>query len=191
MAQKSIADICDISLGYSFREKPVIDENGKFYLLQAKDINAYGEIDYSQCVKISTDNIKSINPLSQGEILFSNRGSFKAALFESEKPFVTSNSLFILKIKERARNICDKRYLAIWLNSSTCKRQIEKMSLFSTTVANLPKNALDKLKIDLPDIELQKIIAEAYIFNNKQMQLQEKIYNLRKIQLENIINGVK
>lgn len=189
MAQKCIADICDISLGYSFREKPVIDEKGKFYLLQAKDINAYGEIDYSQCVKISTDNIKSINPLSQGEILFSNRGSFKAALFESEKPFVTSNSLFILKIK--ASNICDKRYLAIWLNSSTCKRQIEKMSLFSTTVANLPKNALDKLKIDLPDIELQKIIAEAYIFNNKQMLLQEKIYNLRKIQLENIINGVK
>ena len=52
-----IKDFCTIKTGYSFRGQVAADENGTFYLLQAKDINAFGEINYHQCIKISTDNI--------------------------------------------------------------------------------------------------------------------------------------
>ena len=77
-----IKDFCTIKTGYSFRGQVAADENGTFYLLQAKDINAFGEINYHQCIKISTDNIKRITPLSQGEIVLTARGTFKAAVFD-------------------------------------------------------------------------------------------------------------
>lgn len=181
-----LKDFCSIKAGYSFRGQPVADENGAFYLLQAKDINSFGEICYHQCIKISTDNIKSITQLSQGEILLTARGSFKAAIFESNKPFVTSNAIFIIDVLKPA---CYKPYLAIWLNSPACKKQLEKVALLSATTPTLPRNALNELIIDLPSVKEQMEIAETYKLNNKQYALSQEIYNLRKMQLENMMNG--
>lgn len=181
-----IKSFCSIKAGYSFRGQPVADETGPFYLLQAKDINAFGEIDYHQCIKISTDNIKSITPLSQGEILLTARGTFKAAIFESDKPFVTSNAVFIIDVMKPA---CYKPYLAIWLNSPACKKQLEKVTLLSATTPTLPRNALNELEIDLPSLDKQKEIVEAYRLNSKQYAISQSIYNLRKMQLENMMNG--
>lgn len=184
--QLQIKDFCSIKTGYSFRGQPAVDENGTFNLLQAKDINAFGEIDYHQCIKISTDNIKNITQLSQGEILLTARGTFKAALFESDKPFVTSNAMFIIDV---IKPVCYKPYLAIWLNSPACKRQLEKVTLLSATTPTLPRNALNELKINLPSLDNQKEITEIYKLNCKQYVLNQSIYNLRKIQLENLMNG--
>lgn len=183
---KKIKDFCTIKTGYSFRGQPAADENGTFYLLQSKDINAFGQIDYHQCIKISTDNIKHISPLSQGEIVLTARGSFKAALFESDKPFVTSNAIFILNVD---RKVCSNDYLAIWLNSPACKKQLEKVTLLSATTPTLPRNALDELEVYLPEIKEQEEIAKLYRLNSKQFMLQQEIYNLRKMQLENLMNG--
>lgn len=183
---KKIKDFCTVKTGYSFRGQPVTDKNGHFYLLQAKDINSFGEIDYHQCIKISTDNIKHISPLSQGEIVLTARGSFKAALFESDEPFVTSNAVFILDAESR---VCSNSYLAVWLNSPSCKKQLEKVALLSATTPTLPRNALDELEVYLPEIREQEEIAAAYKLNNKELKIQQEIYNLRKIQLEQLMNG--
>lgn len=181
-----IKDFCSIEAGYSFRGQPAADENGDSYLLQAKDINAFGEIDYHQCIKISTSNIKNIKELSQGEILMTARGTFKAALFESDKPFVTSNAVFIIDVKE---SVCYRPYLAIWLNSPACKKQLEKIKLLSATTPTLPRNALNELEINLPSLDKQKEIAEIYRLNIKQYAISQSVYNLRKMQLENLMNG--
>ena len=181
-----IKDFCTIKTGYSFRGQVAADENGTFYLLQAKDINAFGEIDYHQCIKISTDNIKHISPLSQGEIVLTAWGSFKAALFESDEPFVTSNAVFILDVDSR---VCSNSYLAVWLNSQSCKRQLEKVALLSATTPTLPRNALDKLEVYLTERKVQEEIAALYKSNNKALKIHQEIYNLRKIQLEQLMNG--
>ena len=184
--QLQIKNFCTIKTGYSFRGQVAADENGTFYLLQAKDINAFGEIDYHQCIKISTDNIKHITPLSQGEIVLTARGSFKAAVFDSSEQFVTSNAIFILHVDSK---ICNSDYLAIWLNSPACKKQLDKVTLLSSTTPVLPRKALDDLVVDLPSMEKQEEIAKLYKLNSKQFILQQEIYNLRKMQLENLMNG--
>ena len=176
-----IKDFCTIKTGYSFRGQVAADENGTFYLLQAKDINAFGEINYHQCIKISTDNIKRITPLSQGEIVLT-----AAALFESSEQFGTSNAIFILNVDSK---ICNSDYLAIWLNSPACKKQLDKVTLLSATTPVLPRTALDDLVIDLPSMDKQEEITKLYRLNSKQFILQQEIYNLRKMQLENLMNG--
>ena len=181
-----IKSFCSIKAGYSFRGQPVADETGPFYLLQAKDINAFGEIDYHQCIKISTDNIKRITTLSQGEIVLTARGTFKAAVFESIEQFVTSNAIFILNVDSK---ICNSDYLAIWINSPACKKQLDKVTLLSATTPVLPRTALDDLVIDLPSMDKQEEITKLYRLNSKQFILQQEIYNLRKMQLENLMNG--
>ena len=181
-----IKDFCTIKTGYSFRGQVAADENGTFYLLQAKDINAFGEINYHQCIKISTDNIKRINQLIQGEILLTARGTFKAAVFESSEQFVTSNAIFILNVDSK---ICNSDYLAIWLNSPACKKQLDKVTLLSATTPVLPRTALDDLVIDLPSMDKQEEITKLNRLNSKQFILQQEIYNLRKMQLENLMNG--
>lgn len=185
--QLQIKDFCTtIKAGYSFRGQPVTDKNGHFYLLQAKNINAFGEIDYHQCIKISTDNIKRITPLSQGEIVLTARGTFKAAVFDSSEQFVTSNAIFILNVDSK---VCNSNYLAIWLNSPACKKQLEKVTLLSATTPVLPITALGNLVVDLPSMNKQKEITKLYRLNSKQFILQQKIYNLRKMQLENLMKG--
>ena len=114
------------------------------------------------------------------------RGSFKAALFESDEPFVTSNAVFILDADSR---VCSNSYLAVWLNSPSCKKQLEKVALLSATTPTLPRNALDELEVYLPEIREQEEIAAAYKLNNKGLKIQQEIYNLRKIQLEKLMNG--
>lgn len=181
-----LKDFCTITTGYSFRGQVQANEKGKLYLLQAKDINMFGEIDYKQCIKISTDNIKHISLLEQGNIVLTARGSFKAALFESSEQFVTSNAVFILNVD---RYVCYNNYLAIWFNSPACKKQLDKVTLLSATTPTLPRKALDDLVVDLPNMDKQKEIAKLYRLNSKQFILQQEIYNLRKIQLENLMNG--
>lgn len=181
-----IKDFCTIKTGYSFRGQVAADENGTFYLLQAKDINAFGEIDYHQCIKISTDNIKRITPLSQGEIVLTARGSFKAAVFDSNEQFVTSNAIFILNVDSKK---CNSDYLAIWLNSPACKKQLDKVTLLSATTPVLPRTALDNLVVDLPGLTEQNEIVKVYKLNNSYFALSKSIYNLRKMQLENLMNG--
>ncbi len=184
--QLQIEKFCTIKTGYSFRGQPTADKNGTFYLLQAKDIDTFGEIAYHQCIKISTNNIKHITPLSQGEIVLTARGSFKAALFDSNKQFVTSNAMFILSVDSK---VCNNDYLAIWLNSPACKKQLDKVALLSSTTPTLPRMALNDLVVDLPHIEKQEELVKLYRLNNRQLILQQEIYNLRKMQLENMING--
>lgn len=181
-----IKDFCTIKTGYSFRGQVAEDKNGNFYLLQAKDINAFGEINYQQCIKISTDNIKHITSLNQGEIVFTARGNFKAALFKSNKQFTTSNAIFILNVDSK---VCTNNYLAIWLNSPACKKQLDKVTLLSATTPTLPRKALDDLIVYLPNIDRQEEIAKLYRLNSKKFMLQQEIYNVRKIQLENLMNG--
>lgn len=184
--KSKLNSICSIKTGYSFRGQPVASEDGNLYILQAKDINTFGEINYQKCVKISTVDIKHIPLLSQGEIVLTARGSFKAALFESDKPFLTSNALFVLEVNSR---YCYNKYLALWLNSPACRKQLEKVALTSTTIATLPRNALDNIIIDLPSIDIQREIVKTYVLNNKYFKLQQEIYNLRKMQLENLMKG--
>ena len=114
------------------------------------------------------------------------RGTFKAAVFESREQFVTSNAIFILNVDSK---ICNSDYLAIWLNSPACKKQLDKVTLLSATTPVLPRTALDDLVIDLPSMDKQEEIIKLYRLNSKQFILQQEIYNLRKMQLENLMNG--
>lgn len=181
-----LKDFCNIKTGHSFRGQVQAEENGDMYLLQPKDINIFGEIDYDKCIKTSAENIKHIHHLCQGDIVLTNKGSFKSAVFESEKPFITSNAVFVLQADKK---LCNSSYLAIWLSSLQCKKQLEKVSLLSATTPVLPRNALNEIEIYLPSIKEQEEIAKAYRLNSKQLILQQEIYNLRKIQLENLMNG--
>ena len=182
-----IRDCCKINVGYSFRESPKKDENGDAFLLHPKNINLSGSIEYTQCIRISTVNIKkNLSFLNVGDIVLTNRGSFKSAVFNNDGIFIVSNALFIIRADA---GICNSDYLSIWLNSPAGQKQLEMNALVSGTIAALQRNSINDIEIYLPDMKVQREISAAYHLNNRMLDITKEIYELRKTQLEYLMKG--
>lgn len=185
-----LSDIYNISLGYSIRQKPEEVKHGDCYLVQPNNINDYGIIEYHTCIKI--DTTKSNYPkISKGDILLTNKGKIKSAVFNSYDDYTTISSLFILTLKREYINIYDNEYISLWLNSSAGQKQLLKYS-DCTTTNSLSRKALDYIVLrNIPDIEKQKRITMVNKLNAERFIIEEKLYNLRKLQINTLVNGGK
>ena len=76
-----------------------------------------------------------------------------------------------------------KEYLLAYINSKACQLQIKNL-VTGSTIAILSSGQIKKLSIPVPEIEIQREIADKYIEGVEKVKLLEKIVRLEKEYLD-------
>jgi restriction endonuclease S subunit len=126
--------------------------------------------------------------LTAGEVLMVAKGSKpRAAVFSrNDRPTVATSQFFIL----RPQRQITADYLSFFLNQPNTLRELGIKSSGSG-IPFLPKEALSRLKIPIPPIEVQKKIVAIYELGIKEQQLwkllSEKRRQLLELSLQHIL----
>ena len=184
MKEVSLRDIVDTKTGYSIRgmAQPVSQEEGDFKLLQMKNIDPYlgvrGRLSY-----IKLQGKKPPEFLKQGDIVFIGRGAnfFSICLNEDLEETTAAPQLLVLKLKNNKAKEVLPQYISWFINSKFTRSYFHKETI-KTSVAHISMRSLEKLKIQLPTLEKQKIIVKMHNLSLKEKRVTEQIIK-KRIQL--------
>lgn len=97
---------------------------------------------------------------------------------------IASSLFFVIKLKE---DIISSEYFTLLINSPKMLHILKTISKGITTLI-IPKNELLKIKVDVPAIERQKEIISIYNLMKKEIQLELKIVQKKKMLHNSLID---
>jgi len=173
--QKNLIDFSEIILGHAFRGAVKESSDGNCFIIQPKNIDSEGKL-LTDFVKTSLEISRIKGVVRNEDVILSNRGSFKSAVYSGkQKNVVATASLYILRV-DKSKILPE--YLSIFLNSTLGQKSLSECNR-GAFIKCLPKSELINLVIPLPSIEKQTKIIE--IHNN---QLSRKKLYVRKAELQ-------
>ena len=175
--QKMLKDIGEIILGHSFRGAIVEVENGNYSVLQAKNVKVNGIVEDDELVRIDLMGTKVNALMESGDVVLSNRGTFRAGFFYGrQQNVIAASSVYIIRINNR--EMCLPEYLTIYLNSQAGQTLLEVMNR-GTLIKSLPKKSLMEFSLPLPHLHVQKTVIDIH----KNYATRADLYE-RKLRLE-------
>jgi len=180
--KKQIKDIVEVISGYTFRNAIQIQDGGKIFVIQAKNITDDIYIDEADLANVDYQTYRTNAFLKKNDVVISSRGVFRAGLVGFDvKNTIAASSVYILRVIDE--NIIPE-YLVIYLNSLAGQKDILQKTTGGAIKTILRKD-LEDLSVKVPSIEIQKQIIRLYQNNKKQ-----EILLKRKILLINEIGEV-
>jgi len=148
---RKLGEVAEIRSGYSFRGAVVDVETG-VAVVQARDIGGL-YVKPGELPRV-LQHFSSSRMLNRGDVLFTARGSFRAAIVGFDNLAVASSSLFVLRLKDSAYLA---EFLALYLNSGQAQSYLMQ-SAKGATIQSLSVNDLASLSIPVVSKERQKLI---------------------------------
>jgi restriction endonuclease S subunit len=184
-----LKEIASVQIGYHFRGriKPVMD--GRYKLIQIKDVSKGGTDSFENLMPVNISDLKHEQLLRKGDVLLVGRGDRRRAMaITSDLKSATVGSQFFII---RANQSVDPGYLAWVLNRDPAQRYLAEKSV-GTNVKIISKEAVSHLSISLPDLETQRRIATLHALNEKQKQLMETIAEKRyRVTEQSLLNLIQ
>lgn len=187
-----LKDIAFIQIGYHFRGQVKPAKNGRYRLIQIKDVIRGGWCSFDNLIRVDINDLKPEQVLRKGDVILVGRGERRPAVAITDHLDTTTvgSQLFIIRANQRV----DPNYLAWTLNQDVAQKYLEEKSV-GTNVKIVSKEVLSILPIVLPDLETQRTIANLHSLNEKQRHLMntiaEKRYQLTERALLDLIEGDK
>ena len=191
----TLQDILTIHTGRSIRGRiePVSKKEGSFKLLQMKDIDAsFGAIK-EDLVYIKNHGKKSPDFLEKDNIVFVGRGFRGSRLFSAVHisknldNTVAAPQLLVLKLKHEKKNEILPAYISWYINSRYAQNYFHKEAVGTSAIINISKASLEKLKIQLPTLERQKLIVKMYDLFLKEKQITKQIMEKKNKLIDQIL----
>jgi hypothetical protein len=156
--QAALAEIAEISHGYSFRGRIEADPDGDVLVIQPKDLGEDGAVDFSQAIRKSDVPIRSSFLLRAGDVLFQPRGvTYRAALVGNLAwPAIAAAPVYVVR-PDPAR--VRAPYLAAFLNDPQTQTLLRQAAT-GTHVPQVARGALEALEIPLPALADQDALGE-------------------------------
>lgn len=179
---QKLKNIANVITGYTFRGAVKEVSGSSLYVLQAKNIKDALFIDDNSLTAAEVDAPQTKAFVEDGDIVMGARGNFHSAIIKSSKKILAASSVYLLRV--RKEDIFPE-YLAIYLNSSMCKKSLWSLTTEAAIKVILRKD-LENIKISVPPIEQQKKIIALYKNITEQGKLLSKKIKIQK----NIMNGI-
>jgi len=180
MQIKKLEEIARISSGHSFRRRIEYQENGRLLVVTGKDIGNTFYLQKKDLTKIDKE-VHQDKLIEQGDVLLSARGKFKAVVSSVKENLIAASSVYVLKID---KDVLLPEYLVLWLNSKIGQAEINK-KVTGATIKILLKKDLENIKIEVPELIIQREIVEFY---KTTQELKDKL-KIKSEKVENIFEG--
>lgn len=166
---KKLGTIARIQAGYQERTDSRDYNSNMFRIVQGGDINECNRVDWFRLKAYTINRDFSNYIIKKNDILILARGENHKAIFidKNEKNTIAGHSFYILRIKDK--DILPQ-YLHIILNSRDIQGQLCLLS-GGAIVSFIRKNALESVKIPVPDITIQEQIISTYDLIRRKKQI--------------------
>jgi len=168
---QKLLDIANIKAGHPFRGAVAENINGNARVIQIKNINEDGEVNWKGLIKTNLAGKNSPNWLQQDDVIFSARGmkNIAAHIGELKHPTVCAQHYYVIQVKTEA---ILPEFLAWQLNQNPVQHYLKNYAQGSSQLS-IPKTLLGNAPIYLPDKKRQKTIIEL----NKIVIKEKKVLN--------------
>lgn len=172
-----IKEFSTIRPGYAFRKRLVHVPDGKWKVIQPKNISPNGNIFFEDCEPILTD-VSSAYQLKPEDVLVVNRGRFASAVFNFSDPgpWIVPSSILILSINNKS---VLPEYVALFINSANGQRLYQRY-FEKTTIPFISTNNLEKMDIPIPTLSKQRLLVDIETINRKYAELSNRKLELQR-----------
>jgi hypothetical protein len=154
-----LAVVAEVQMGLSFRSRLENALEGNLAVIQMKDLMADNTVSCNTLVRVQQDNVKRHHLVQTGDLIFRSRGRVltSAILVEQPDQVVVASPLLRVRVIRKER-LCPK-YLN-WYISQPKAQEYLRSRQEGTHGGMISKKTLEELPIDIPPLEVQKIILE-------------------------------
>lgn len=187
LRQEELKNIATISSGQTFRGRIENDEDGTVWVIQMKNLNStYTSLSVlPHCVR--EDEVSQNQLLQKGDVLFLAKGNNnKAYAFDEDHPAVAVSLFFVIRPNK------DKvvpAYLAWFLNNKSTQNLLHSMRA-GAMISNIKKPTLEELKIKLPPIKEQELIAKIYSLSIKEQDILAQLAEEREAYVQSSLTTI-
>jgi restriction endonuclease S subunit len=176
-----LKNISSIRSGYLFRGKIDADPAGQYPVLQIGDIKPDATLVPQSLTRVNLPDVRPSHLVAANEVVFISRGTRKGAIAITEPidNVIATAQLFVLHPDETVL----PAYLAWYLNQREAQQYIEENST-GTNVSLITMEALGKLPVQLPSLELQRRIVEIHKLALREKHLLAQIQAKRQTLIE-------
>jgi len=179
---KIISDIATVTVGYSFRGKVPLSEEGGLSVVQMKNIGVQGEIPTDRLDRIALFPQYEKYLLHPNDILLISRGARNtASLIPNDFPLAIAVSYFIvIRIRD---NAILPEFLMIYLNHPKTQGRIRELAR-GTAMPMVSISELAGLTVDIPSFERQQLLVKLDHAHRYAERLETEIQTKRRIMIE-------
>ena len=183
---KLIENIADIHFGSSYRSS----EKGTVAYFQVSNMTEKGGIDDNQLVYVQDHaDVDGSDYLRSGDILLPAKGSKFSSVIVPDSynhASVASSSLFVIRV---TGDEVLPEYLQWFLSLPRTQWELEKGAT-GTNISSLSIKYLRKLKIELPDLDVQKKIVSLKILEEKESEILNRLLIARKKLIQAVTKNI-
>ena len=149
----NMSSIGEVISGHTFRGAIPHEKEGNYAVVQAKNINKDGTIDNEDLVRTTIEKMRSKGTVQDGDVLLSNRGTFRSAVFRGDDTnVIAASSLYILRMKQ---SDVLPEFLMVLFNLPQGQKMLDSLNR-GTIIKTILRQSLLKIDIPVPAIEKQK-----------------------------------
>jgi restriction endonuclease S subunit len=182
-----LKDIAAIRSGYPFRGRVEPVPDGEFRVVQIKDISQSARLEFGDLLRVDLPDVRQDYLLKRDDVLFASRGTRKQAVsIEGDLDNTTFGTQFFAI---GARDGVLPAYLAWYINQQPAQRYLEEHSMGSN-VRIVTKEALSRMPIQLPPLDVQRKVVEVHRLSLKEKELAQAIQAKRSLLVETALLGI-
>lgn len=165
-----ITDIADINIGYQFRSKIELTNEGTHSVIQIRDFDANRNLKTAELSRVKIDKPIEQFHISKGDILFLSRGhrNWAAPIAEDLKDAIAVSHFFVLKIK--STDVLPE-YISWYINQAPAQEYLHSNARHGTHMPLIPMSAFKGLSVEVPPKETQKKIVELSNLMEREKQI--------------------
>ena len=181
-----IKNLATVQMGYSFRSRLEVSEDGGVAVIQMKDLLDNNTVDCDGLTKISLDAVKGHHLAQKGDLVFRSRGQVTTAAVLLEDPGRAVVAAPLLRIRVMKPDIVLPEYLNWYISQRDA--QIFLTSRAKGTVQKMiSKQAIEELEVALPSLEKQKNIVELATLSAREQTLLHTLADKREQYISTVL----
>ncbi len=177
----TLSRVCTIQTGFTARGRLDPAEHGNVLALQLRDVTPRGRIVFNNLTRIHLHPVPERYLVRTGDVVFRSRGErTTAAVIDASFP-VPALAVLPLMILRPDPQVLSGAYLAWVINQEPAQRHFGE-SAQGTSLRMVSRSSLEKLKITVPEIEMQQRILQLDALAERERDLAEQL-TLRRHEL--------
>lgn len=175
--EMQLSEFVDILPGVPFRTRIESEKGGACIVVQARDLVGDGKVDLEGAARIAAPPSSTRGFLKPGDVVFQPRGNRYSVgkVDEVQGPAVVAAPLYILR--SRAKDV-DPDFLVALLEASSTQAAL-RLDAVGTYVPQIPRQALETLRVELPDLPSQIRLADIARLERRETELTDRLREAR------------